>query len=208
VLHADKQQRARFPPTIVCSSGRRQQRGGEKRWFGEQSILEPVARRRVAGPGRETVVPIGGSELNDRKEYVKKISPTRKLFQIFSKVSNANHHSESRKWLKIFGHSLLYRSNLNAHSQFAPGSSKRLFKLRSHVRIHQDNVSPFKAQHEYGFGVFTGAMSRIGIRFPSVREPFNLGLKPCSPGSNMDCLLGDVMGLVMLALRRRFMRGD
>jgi hypothetical protein len=54
-----------------------------------------VARRRVAG--RETLAPIGGSELNNSKDMLKKIPPTRKLFQRFLKVSNSNDHSKSRR---------------------------------------------------------------------------------------------------------------
>jgi hypothetical protein len=48
-LHSDKQPRATFSPTIVCPSGRRQQKGGERRFFKESSIREPVARSRVSG---------------------------------------------------------------------------------------------------------------------------------------------------------------
>jgi hypothetical protein len=59
-----------------------------------------------AGPGHETLAPIAGPELNDSKAPVKKMSPTRKLFQRFSKVSNSNNHSKSRRWPKISRHSL------------------------------------------------------------------------------------------------------
>jgi hypothetical protein len=55
-LHSDKQPRATFPPTIVCPSGRRQQNGGERRWFGKQSIREPVARCRVVGRASRNVM--------------------------------------------------------------------------------------------------------------------------------------------------------
>jgi hypothetical protein len=58
------------------------------------------------GPGRSTHPLIGGSELNIGKEYVKKISPTRKSFERFSMLSNADGHSKGRGWSKIFGHSL------------------------------------------------------------------------------------------------------
>jgi hypothetical protein len=49
VLHSEKQPSETFPPSILCPSGRRQQRGGEKRWVGEHNIRERVARRCVAG---------------------------------------------------------------------------------------------------------------------------------------------------------------
>jgi hypothetical protein len=82
----------KFWPTIVCASLR-------NKIFG--------SRWRDAGPGRETLAPIGGSELNDSTEYVKKISPVRKLFQRSSKVANSNEYSKSRKWSKSYGHSLI-----------------------------------------------------------------------------------------------------
>jgi hypothetical protein len=47
--HSEKQPSETFPPSILCPSGRLRQRGGERRWFGEHNIWEPVARHWVTG---------------------------------------------------------------------------------------------------------------------------------------------------------------
>jgi hypothetical protein len=87
-----------------------------------------------AGPGRETLPPIGDSELNDSKGYVKKISPARKLFQRFSKVSNSNDHSKSRRWSKIFGHSLCTQKVspcfLRLYIMFSHSTSVRISEVK------------------------------------------------------------------------------
>jgi hypothetical protein len=111
-LHSDGQSRATFPPTILCPSERRQQREGEKRWFGNKvfgsrwrhtgslgvakpqcsaiewggAVCKIAAERHCEsmgvgkfqmvsghhyGPGRSTLAPIRGWELNDSKGYVK-----------------------------------------------------------------------------------------------------------------------------------------
>jgi hypothetical protein len=82
-----------------------QQRGSERRRFGEQSIREPVARLWIAGLGRETLGLIGGSELNDSKRCAKNIAQPQAFSEIFEGL-NSNNHSKSRRWSKIFGYSL------------------------------------------------------------------------------------------------------
>jgi hypothetical protein len=71
----------------------------------EQHIREPVARRRVLDLG---VKRLRRSEVQKWMiaKGMSKTSPTRELFQRFSKVSNSDDHSKIRRWSKIFGHSL------------------------------------------------------------------------------------------------------